>query len=734
MQPESLVQLVGSGNVATVEEEWMKVVESARAPLGRLADYQVVLAELKKQGRASQAESLAWTALESLSGKHEPAELLKVAGPFLLSLGDSEDLRKQVTAMYRAAYAELEGVEGLLKESGIEGGRPVRRALRSLEVCLALKEGDFLCARDEDRAAQVVGIDRSTWEFTIRSGGEEEVLGAVLLADAYHPATANDFRVLRHFAPAELHRRMDNDPAGIVLDFCRQHGNKIDTIELEDTLVPAVLSAAGWKKWWPKARTALKQNPNVTMEGRSTITISFEAGNLTHEDSFLKEFQNLRDPQEQLALVERYARDSKERGNAICADSLRQCHEWVVEKARRLTQQRAAAAGVYWFVAMRIGELAGLETPREGALAYVREHANITPLFQQLHAEALLREACACLREVRTDAWKVLLLDMIPVLPTSGCSAAAEFLIESGAAAADFAPAVQRILGSPLQHFDALLWLWNDSGRKEAIHDQSLISLLLRILRTIEDARRSDFVPRDTVKECSARARAVLSARRNERFVECLKSLEPSMALTVKTHLSRSETLGRAVREDMLKLISQHFPSFDVMEKIPAWKQDDVLYVTETGLVRKQEEVEQHVNVKMKENARAIGRAAEHGDLSENSEYKFALEERDLLRARLAQMNAEVAMAKIIPVTDVPTDEIGVGTRAVFERIDDGRRYALTFVGPWEADMERGLINYRAPLAQKLMGKRVGDDVEFEHGNEAGVYRVMELHNGLRDD
>lgn len=733
MQPESLVQLVGSGNVATVEEEWMKVVESAQPPLGRLADYQVVLAELKKQGRSSQAESLAWTALESLSARHQPSELLKVAGPFLLSLGDSEELRKQVCEMYRAAYAGVEGLDALLRESGIAGGRPVRRALRTLETCLAVQEGGFLCARDEDRVAQVLHIDRGTWEFTLRIASEEEVLGAVLLSDAYGPAEAADIRVMRHVAPDELQRRLDRDPAEIVLDFCRRRGGKMDSLDLESELVPSVLSAAAWKKWWPRARAALKLNPNVTLEGRSNVTITLESGAQTHEDSFLKEFGTLRDPHDQLAAVQRYVRESADRGAAACVRTLRQCYEQLVEKARRLTQQRAAAAGVHWFVALRIGQLAGLDAPRDPALAFVRDHPQIAPLFQHLNDEELLREACGCLREVRPESWKSELWGLLPRLSTASCAVVADFLQEAGVSPEEFAPVAQRILAAPLDHFDALLWLWNDSGREDSINDQPLVTLLLRILRTLEDARRSDSVARDRVKECSARARAVLSARRYERFVECLKSLEPSMALTIKTHLGRGETLGRAVREDMLKLISQQFPSFEAREHVPLWKQENVLYVTRPGLLRKQEEIEHHINVKMKENARAIGRAAELGDLSENSEYKFALEERDLLRARLAQMNAELEMAKVIGSDDVPTDEIGVGTRAVFQRVSDGRRYELTFVGPWEADIERGLINYRAPLAQKLMGRRIGDVVDFDHGSEAGAYRVVELHNGLHE-
>ena len=48
----------------------------------------------------------------------------------------------------------------------------------------------------------------------------------------------------------------------------------------------------------------------------------------------------------------------------------------------------------------------------------------------------------------------------------------------------------------------------------------------------------------------------------------------------------------------------------------------------------------------MRANAKAIGEAAAHGDLSENSEYRFALEERDLLRARLAQLQGQSAVGQ----------------------------------------------------------------------------------------
>ncbi|MFQ5591694.1 MAG: GreA/GreB family elongation factor, partial [Phycisphaerae bacterium] len=231
----------------------------------------------------------------------------------------------------------------------------------------------------------------------------------------------------------------------------------------------------------------------------------------------------------------------------------------------------------------------------------------------------------------------------------------------------------------------------------------------------------------------NSRARTALSARKHERFERCVDGLEPGMAAALRTLLSRCEALGRAVREDLLQALNKRFPVIRQQEEIAPWSQEDVIYVTRAGLLRRQAEIDEHINVKMKENARAIGRAAEHGDLSENSEYKFALEERDLLRGRLAQMNDELQRARVITPQDVPTDHIGIGTKATFERVSDGRRFVMSFVGPWEARGELGLFNYKSPLAQRLMGTRIGDVVSFELSDAQGEYKLVELCPALEE-
>ena len=131
-------------------------------------------------------------------------------------------------------------------------------------------------------------------------------------------------------------------------------------------------------------------------------------------------------------------------------------------------------------------------------------------------------------------------------------------------------------------------------------------------------------------------------------------------------------------------------------------------------------------------NARAIGAAAEHGDLSENSEWKFALEERDMLRARAAKMQDELSRTRVLKREDVPSDTVGIGSRVHLRRLSDRQELALTFLGPWDIDAQKSVYNYQTRMAQDLMGKSVGATVEIRMEGFEGFYTVERLESAIQ--
>ncbi len=733
MEPESLVKLVGSGNTATVEDEWMRLLEAPDLSVANLTRYQVVLGELCKVGKGPFAEQLAWAAVEAVREVLTPLDAERIAGAFLLTIGDSADLRVQVADLYREAYADREGIDVLLAESGLRAGRPVRRALRTLEVCLPLSEGSFLISRDGESAARVDRIDRAAWWFTIAHAEGEETLPAVNLADRYEPAPPRDFRVLRQFSPAELADRLAKDPGAVVIDLCRRLGNRIDSEKLESMFVPAPFTESEWKTWFSKARSALKNSPNVKIEGRSPYTITYVEVPRTLEAPFLAEFQEQTDVVRQLSALDRYLRECKARRQPPAPDVLAACYRQLHDRAARWNPPSALEAGLTWLAARRVGETAGIPDASAGAIQWFQSLDQPSAILYHVEDQTLLQLACSSFIEARPHDWQDQLLQLLPGLPLEMCDAIATRLVKAGRGSQDFEPAIQRVLSAPVAHFDALLWLWDGPAEGESVASLPPLSILTRILRTLEECRRSDQISKEAAKRIAHRARIILGARKYERFLRCLDTIDASMAAALRAQLQRLENLHRSARDELLDLLRRRFPAAEpARAALQPWSREDVLYVTDQGLAKKQAEIEHHVNVKMKENARAIGAAAEHGDLSENSEYKFALEERDLLRARLAQMNAEVAMARVLSLDDVPTEHVGIGSKVNFRRVDNGHAYQITFVGPWEADASKGWFNYRAPLAQEVLGKRIGDQVEFNHSGVHGTYEIVGIQNGLR--
>ena len=135
--------------------------------------------------------------------------------------------------------------------------------------------------------------------------------------------------------------------------------------------------------------------------------------------------------------------------------------------------------------------------------------------------------------------------------------------------------------------------------------------------------------------------------------------------------------------------------------------------------------------VKMKENAKAIGEAAAKGDLSENSEYKFALEERDLLQARAVRLSDQIERARVLSADFGPEDQVWIGSVVTLRTTDDGTTQKLTILGPWDANLDQGIYNYQTPICRTLLGQQVGDEVTLPLGDREQRYVIETLDRAI---
>ena len=110
----------------------------------------------------------------------------------------------------------------------------------------------------------------------------------------------------------------------------------------------------------------------------------------------------------------------------------------------------------------------------------------------------------------------------------------------------------------------------------------------------------------------------------------------------------------------------------------------------------------------------AIAEARDKGDLSENSEYDAAKEAQAKLEDKINQLKLAIAEAKIIDTTKLRSDIVQILSTVEMKNTKNNMKMKYTIVSESEANLREGKISSTTPIAQGLLGKKVGDIVEIK--------------------
>jgi transcription elongation factor GreA len=124
---------------------------------------------------------------------------------------------------------------------------------------------------------------------------------------------------------------------------------------------------------------------------------------------------------------------------------------------------------------------------------------------------------------------------------------------------------------------------------------------------------------------------------------------------------------------------------------------------------------------------RAIQRAVELGDLSENAEYKSALERQQFVQARLNHLTQRAQeLAKIDPDRIAP-DRVGFGSRVRLRDEDTGDEVEYSIVFGDYIDLDTNQISMASPIGNALLGRELDEEVQVRLPRGERTYRIVEL-------
>jgi transcription elongation factor GreA len=140
----------------------------------------------------------------------------------------------------------------------------------------------------------------------------------------------------------------------------------------------------------------------------------------------------------------------------------------------------------------------------------------------------------------------------------------------------------------------------------------------------------------------------------------------------------------------------------------------ELIYVTEEGLRKLKEELDQLRNVERPSISRQIAEARDKGDLSENAEYAAAKEAQGMLEMKISKLEDIVAKSRIIDETKIDTTTVSILNWVKIKNISTGKVMEYMLVPESEANFKMGKIAVSSPIAQGLLGKKVGDVVDIQ--------------------
>lgn len=151
--------------------------------------------------------------------------------------------------------------------------------------------------------------------------------------------------------------------------------------------------------------------------------------------------------------------------------------------------------------------------------------------------------------------------------------------------------------------------------------------------------------------------------------------------------------------------------------------------ITDEGLRRLEEELEDLKTVKRKEIAEKIKVALSFGDLSENSEYDEAKNEQGKLYSRIAELEAIIPNAIVIDETAALDKGANIGTTVVTERLDNGMKAEFVLVGSQEANPKAKpmRLSDESPFGKAVMGHHVDEIVTVEAPTMSFEVRILSI-------
>jgi transcription elongation factor GreA len=325
------------------------------------------------------------------------------------------------------------------------------------------------------------------------------------------------------------------------------------------------------------------------------------------------------------------------------------------------------------------------------------------------------RKALDSFRDAFPERWHEIVLASLNSVSSKVCKECVQLLIHEGRMD-QLKAALSRLISQHQASSEILLWLARD--RSDAFADILGPEVFRAMLSAIEQDQFQE-------KKSNKLRDYVLADQ--ELLVELIGSADLEVIKDLTRALQLSPAFDDMDKRSLLARIVKSYPAMQALISGEQTRQDTSLTVSWESLDRRKQEYEELVQKKIPANSKEIAIARSYGDLRENHEYKSAKEMQKLLMKRKSELESQLVRARGNDFSNARTDVVSLGTVVSVTELASGHAERYTILGAWDSEPEKHVVSYLSPVAQALIGHKVGDAVEFEHEGHVRKFRVDQI-------
>ena len=609
-------------------------------------------------------------------------------------------------------FMNSEAVSALVaKNPSLKAAKAKLEAMEPGSYCIHRSWG-FGLIKAYDEASQKLAID-----FAEKKG---HPMDPAFCISTMEVLPANHILVRKQTDAAKVADLVEKNPAQLVVETLASYPNSATTaIDLEITLAQ-LLGEEKFKKWWSTAKKAIAKDPRIAVPAKKTECYFVRETPVSAEDEITEAFNGTRSARRRIALAEKLiAATDKKNIKADLKAILAGVSEAVKESNQLDAAERLYGAAVRDDLARLAGvEVAAMDPSQVSLIANPRDLVAISekiPVQFQGRFLDLTKEA-------HPIEFRDLVFTLLKTSQGKFTTECINFLVDNGYAD-DLASTLRR--WQVEQNLRAPVLLWVVKNRHSKKFAKLLNELITpRLLGAIFFA-----IDYEALQAASARRipLADILSEDTDLIADLLSTADPETARDLANTLMLNQGFEELTKKSLLARFIKIFPNIQSLVASDAEGKEEQLLVSRASYDRKREEYDTIVSKKIPENSKAIAAAREHGDLKENSEYKMAKQDQQVLMAQKTLLEKDLGRARVTDFKEATIEQVSVGSIAEVRDLKTGKTTAYTVLGAWDSDPDNQVIAYKTPLGLAILGKKPGDQVKVKIGSTEENYQVVSI-------